>query len=103
LTHRSDSNDADNASTSVRYQGLREDHHSEPQFGSITDTSTTADTTAVNGGWFDYFYILCLFADTFTIDEAVEMLGFGMFQVKLSLLTGLAWVRCSIMSNTIEL
>jgi hypothetical protein len=27
--------------------------------------------------------------ETFTIDEAVEKMGFGMFQFKLSLLTGL--------------
>ena len=28
----------------------------------------------------------------FTIDQAVEKMGFGRFQIKLSLLTGLAWV-----------
>lgn len=30
--------------------------------------------------------------DAYTVDEAVEYLGFGKFQVMLSLLTGLAWV-----------
>lgn len=30
--------------------------------------------------------------ETYTIDSAVEKMGFGMFQVKLSILTGLAWV-----------
>lgn len=29
---------------------------------------------------------------TFTVDEAVEALGFGRFQLKLSILTGMAWV-----------
>ncbi len=29
----------------------------------------------------------------FTIDEAVEKIGFGRFQFKLSMLTGLAWVK----------
>ncbi|CAD6198566.1 unnamed protein product [Caenorhabditis auriculariae] len=29
---------------------------------------------------------------TFTVDEAVEALGFGRFQIKLSILTGLAWM-----------
>lgn len=29
---------------------------------------------------------------TFTVGDAVEALGFGRFQVKLSLLTGMAWV-----------
>jgi hypothetical protein len=28
----------------------------------------------------------------FTIDEAVEKIGFGRFQLKLSFLTGLAWM-----------
>ncbi|CAK9304000.1 unnamed protein product [Gordionus sp. m RMFG-2023] len=30
--------------------------------------------------------------DTYTVEQAIEMLGFGMFQIKLSLLTGLAWM-----------
>ena len=30
--------------------------------------------------------------ETFTIDEAVEKMGFGRFQMRLSMLTGLAWV-----------
>uniref|UniRef100_A0A915ALZ4 Major facilitator superfamily (MFS) profile domain-containing protein n=1 Tax=Parascaris univalens TaxID=6257 RepID=A0A915ALZ4_PARUN len=29
---------------------------------------------------------------SFTVDEAVELLGFGRFQIKLSFLTGLAWM-----------
>ncbi|VDM49311.1 unnamed protein product [Toxocara canis] len=33
---------------------------------------------------------------SFTVDEAVELLGFGKFQIKLSILTGLAWgLTCS--------
>jgi MFS family permease len=31
-------------------------------------------------------------ADSFTVDEAVEYLGFGKFQLTLSFLTGLAWM-----------
>lgn len=34
-----------------------------------------------------------LLPDTYTVDQAVDALGFGRFQVKLSILTGLAWVR----------
>jgi hypothetical protein len=30
--------------------------------------------------------------DVFTVDDAVEYLGFGRFQLLLALLTGLAWV-----------
>jgi len=30
--------------------------------------------------------------DTFTVDQAVDAIGFGKFQIKLSLLTGLAWM-----------
>lgn len=31
--------------------------------------------------------------DTFMVEDAVEAIGFGRFQWKLSVLTGLAWVR----------
>lgn len=31
----------------------------------------------------------------FTVDDAVEALGFGKFQLKLSILTGIAWVGLS--------
>lgn len=39
-----------------------------------------------------YLDFLFLNLETFTIDQAVEAMGFGRFQIKLSLLTGLAWV-----------
>ncbi|KAL8559888.1 hypothetical protein ACOMHN_016934 [Nucella lapillus] len=29
---------------------------------------------------------------TFTIEQAIDQIGFGQFQVKLSILTGIAWV-----------
>lgn len=31
--------------------------------------------------------------DTFTVDQAVDAIGFGKFQIKLSFFTGLVWVR----------
>ena len=31
--------------------------------------------------------------DTFMVEDAVEAIGFGTFQWKLSILTGLSWVR----------
>lgn len=31
-------------------------------------------------------------ADTYTIQQAIDNIGFGKFQVKLSILTGVAWV-----------
>lgn len=31
--------------------------------------------------------------DTFMVEDAVEAIGFGTFQLKLSILTGLSWVR----------
>uniref|UniRef100_A0A6A7G839 Synaptic vesicle 2-related protein-like n=2 Tax=Hirondellea gigas TaxID=1518452 RepID=A0A6A7G839_9CRUS len=34
--------------------------------------------------------------DTFTVDQAVNALGFGKFQVKLSLVTGLCWMADSM-------
>ena len=36
---------------------------------------------------------LSLFTETFTVDDALEAIGYGKFQWKLSLLTGLSWVR----------
>lgn len=34
-----------------------------------------------------------LAVDTFMVEDAVEAIGFGPFQWKLSILTGLSWVR----------
>lgn len=34
-------------------------------------------------------------ADTFMVEDAVEAIGFGTFQLKLSILTGLSWVRAA--------
>ena len=31
-------------------------------------------------------------SDTFTIDQAIENIGFGRFQLKLSIFTGICWV-----------
>jgi hypothetical protein len=42
---------------------------------------------------------ICLylsFSDTFTVDQAVNATGFGRFQVKLSLITGLSWMADSM-------
>ena len=51
-------------------------------YASLNQTSATT-TTAENGEES---------TKTFTIDEAVEKIGFGQFQFKLSMLTGLAWM-----------
>lgn len=34
---------------------------------------------------------IVLFLDTFLVEDAVEAIGFGKFQWKLSVITGLAW------------
>ena len=39
--------------------------------------------------------ILC-FLDTFTVSQAINALGFGKFQVMLSLFTGLCWMADSM-------
>lgn len=39
---------------------------------------------------------LCSSADTFTVTQAVNALGFGWFQVKLSLCVGLCWMADSM-------
>lgn len=60
---------------SVRYEGLEGDtvqiKEPEDALRTVTDASGR---------------------DSFTVDDAVEYLGFGKFQAKLSILTGLAWV-----------
>lgn len=38
------------------------------------------------------FSIWLIFPDTFMVEDAVEAIGFGTFQWKLSILTGLSWV-----------
>ena len=42
------------------------------------------------------FYDFVIFPDTFTVDQAVNATGFGRFQVKLSLITGLSWMADSM-------
>lgn len=37
-------------------------------------------------------FIRLILSDTFMVEDAVEAIGFGTFQWKLSILTGLAWV-----------
>ena len=37
-----------------------------------------------------------MFEETFTIDEAIEKIGFSRFQIKLSIVTGLAWMADSM-------
>ena len=40
--------------------------------------------------------MLFIFEETYRINEAVEKIGFGRFQLKLSFLTGLAWMADSM-------
>lgn len=63
--------------SSVRYEGIEGDaiEIKEPEDAK---QHAEAENDANNG--------------TFTVDDAVEQLGFGKFQLKLSFLTGLAWV-----------
>ena len=42
------------------------------------------------------FFVIWYFSDTFTVDQAVNATGFGRFQVKLSLITGLSWMADSM-------
>ena len=38
-----------------------------------------------------------ILSETFTIQQAIDNIGFGKFQVKLSILTGVAWVSiCAV-------
>ncbi|EYC04008.1 hypothetical protein Y032_0090g2363 [Ancylostoma ceylanicum] len=60
---------------SVRYFGLDD----RAELGEPADQQTSREEAIREDG-------------TFTVDDAVEALGFGRFQVKLSLLTGIAWM-----------
>lgn len=42
---------------------------------------------------FDEFSVCLILSDTFMVEDAVEAIGFGTFQWKLSILTGLSWVN----------
>jgi len=45
--------------------------------------------------------LVCLMlSDVLTVDRAVENIGFGWFQIKLSLFTGLVWV-CSAFFHSV--
>ena len=45
-------------------------------------------------------YPCCLFPGTFTLDEAIDNMGFGVFQLKITFFTGLCWV--SVITGAIE-
>ncbi|KAK6053587.1 hypothetical protein COOONC_08909 [Cooperia oncophora] len=60
---------------SVHYYGLDD----RAELGEPADQTSMAAETGEEG--------------TFTVHDAVEALGFGRFQVKLSILTGIAWFR----------
>jgi hypothetical protein len=47
----------------------------------------------VNSSW---FFFKTLFPDSFTVEQAVNALGFGKFQIRLSLITGLCWMSDSM-------
>ena len=46
-----------------------------------------------------YVYILIYIdinSETYSIDEAIEAIGFGKFQVKVAMYSGMAWVSCHL-------
>nr|CAB3266744.1 synaptic vesicle 2-related protein [Phallusia mammillata] len=55
---------------------------------TVQDTGPDIRSRNVN----NYSYLNHVTEDTFTVEEAVEAIGFGKFQWKLSLLTGCAWM-----------
>lgn len=59
--------------------------------------STYSPGTVLWGKWntlLPSHWLRCVTStDTFTVEDAVEAIGFGRFQWKLSMLTGVSWVR----------
>jgi len=53
---------------------------------------------ALSDSSLNIFKSVTLSTDTFMVEDAVEAIGFGTFQWKLSILTGLSWV--TILYNT---
>ncbi|KAI6188264.1 Synaptic vesicle 2-related protein [Aphelenchoides besseyi] len=71
----------DDGRVAVRYEGLDGDmlEIKEPDDANRSNDEEGQGTSMPSG-------------DSFTVDEAVEFLGFGKFQLTLSFLTGLAWM-----------
>ncbi|XP_076816791.1 synaptic vesicle 2-related protein-like [Clavelina lepadiformis] len=70
-----------------------ENNHSSDDRSEPKSTSTAASSVGngdADGG--TYAHLRNLTDDTFTVEEAVEAIGFGRFQWKLSVLTGCAWM-----------
>ena len=71
--------------------------------GSAIEMSAAVGAGVVPDGtlgvYFVYLFMVIvdfMSADTFTVDQAVNAMGFGSFQVKLSLITGLSWMADSM-------
>uniref|UniRef100_A0A7E4VKE4 MFS domain-containing protein n=1 Tax=Panagrellus redivivus TaxID=6233 RepID=A0A7E4VKE4_PANRE len=67
-------NSHEQTGSTVRYEGLEDDPVKISGAGDGAHVESAANS------------------DSFTVDDAVEFLGFGKFQLKLSFLTGLAWM-----------
>ncbi|XP_069028961.1 synaptic vesicle 2-related protein-like [Embiotoca jacksoni] len=65
--------------------------HTEDQ-GTDNEICTIASSTAESDLPTEGFDSLASFTETFTVDDALEAIGFGRFQWKISLLTGLSWI-----------
>lgn len=67
-----------------------------PQEIEMASVSVVPDGNLACRHTFFIYYMICYFLDTFTVTQAVNALGFGWFQVKLSLWTGLCWMADSM-------
>ncbi|KAK2819139.1 hypothetical protein Q5P01_024700 [Channa striata] len=57
-----------------------------------TDNEICTITSIIDSGCAQSTYGSTKTEETFTVDEALEAIGFGLFQWKISLLTGLSWI-----------
>uniref|UniRef100_T1GU02 Major facilitator superfamily (MFS) profile domain-containing protein n=1 Tax=Megaselia scalaris TaxID=36166 RepID=T1GU02_MEGSC len=67
-----------------------------PNSNSTPDLSNNGNITPTLGPEFELSSVTVIPDDTFTVQQAVNALGFGWFQVKLSLCVGLCWMADSM-------
>ncbi|KYQ59877.1 Synaptic vesicle 2-related protein [Trachymyrmex zeteki] len=74
------------------YRQLEESHGAELNVGAQSTSSCPTSLENATDGSMELSSVVVIPDDTFTVVQAINALGFGKFQVKLSLFTGLCWM-----------
>lgn len=84
-----------NVPTGLEAVETNRDHPLSQEF-ELSSVSVVPDGSFCNTSNFSISLIFNSIADTYTVTQAVNALGFGWFQVKLSLCVGLCWMADSM-------